>query len=259
MKFVADNIYKEFPGRDGEAPIIALNGVSISVEKREFVCLLGPSGCGKSTLLHILAGLEIPTKGSVYFTGSGGTQQPSAAMVFQQLALYPWMNVIDNVAFPLRIAGISRSERRARAKALITKMRLGGFEGRFPRDLSGGMQQRVAIARALITDPEFMLMDEPFGALDAQTRLLLQEEMLRIWESVRNAIVFVTHSIEEAILLADRVYIFSARPGTIREEFKVSLPRPRSPAVRSSPEFGAMYERIWGILRSEVERSVSIQ
>jgi NitT/TauT family transport system ATP-binding protein len=259
MKLVADNIYKAFPGRDRSDSVTALNGVSVAVSEQEFVCLLGPSGCGKSTLLHILAGLEIPTQGRAFFSGTDRARQPSTSMVFQQLALYPWMSIIENVAFPLRLAGVSKAERRQRATALLAKMQLRGFEERFPRELSGGMQQRVAIARALITDPQFMLMDEPFGALDAQTRVLLQEELVRIWESIRNAIVFVTHSIEEALLLADRIYIFSARPGTIREEFRVTLPRPRTPAVRKLPEFGAMYERIWDVLRVEVERSVHLQ
>ena len=259
MKLIADDIYKSFPARNAADSVTALNGVSVAVDEREFVCLLGPSGCGKSTLLNIFAGLEIPSKGRAYFTGANDARQPSTSMVFQQLALYPWMSIIENVAFPLRLAGVAKAERRGRATALLAKMQLQGFEERFPRELSGGMQQRVAIARALITDPQFMLMDEPFGALDAQTRVLLQEELLRIWESIQNAIVFVTHSIEEAILLADRIYIFSARPGTIREEVKVTLPRPRTQSIRKLPEFGVMYERIWEVLRVEVERSVNIQ
>jgi NitT/TauT family transport system ATP-binding protein len=259
MKLVAENIYKSFAGRNRSDSVTALDGVSVAVSEREFVCLLGPSGCGKSTLLHILAGLEFPTEGRAFYSGTSGSLQPSTSMVFQQLALYPWMSIIENVAFPLRLAGVGKAERRQRAAALLTKMQLQGFEERFPRELSGGMQQRVAIARALITDPQFMLMDEPFGALDAQTRVLLQEELLRIWESIQNAIVFVTHSIEEALLLADRIYIFSARPGTIREEVQVTLPRPRTQSIRKLPEFGAMYERIWDVLRVEVERSVNIQ
>lgn len=257
MKLVADGIHKSFGGRGRtDSAVVALDGVSVTVDEREFVCLLGPSGCGKSTLLHILAGLEIPTEGRAYFAGTN--EPPSTSMVFQQFALYPWMNVVDNVAFPLRLAGIARTERHHRAAALLEKVRLTGFERRFPRELSGGMQQRVAIARALITDPKFILMDEPFGALDAQTRVLLQEELVRIWESIKNAVVFVTHSIEEALLLADRIYIFSARPGTIRKEIKVTLPRPRDQSVRKMPEFAAMYESIWDMLRAEVERSVNV-
>lgn len=245
MKLIAENIYKAYPGRNDSASVTALNGVSVAVDEREFVCLLGPSGCGKSTLLNIFAGLEIPTKGRAFFTGSDDAQQPSTSMVFQQLALYPWMSIVENVAFPLRLAGVSKAERRERAAALLVKMQLQGFEERFPRELSGGMQQRVAIARALITDPQFMLMDEPFGALDAQTRAVLQEDLLRLWELGRKTIVFVTHDIAEAIALGDRTLVLSRAPAKVAGEHRITIPRPRDiRGIMSHPDFASLYQRI---------------
>lgn len=258
MRVVAEDIVKRFDGRRGEPPVEALGGVTITVEDREFVCLLGPSGCGKSTLLQILAGLEVPTEGRAYFDGVQDGRHPSTALVFQQFALFPWMSVSENVEFPLRLAGVPAAQREAKAAQFLEVMRLEGFEGKYPRELSGGMQQRVAIARALMTDPDLMLMDEPFGSLDAQTRVLLQEELLKVWESTRNKVLFVTHSIEEALLLADRIYIFTARPGRIREVLTVPLPRPRQQEIRTDRAFGELYQHIWGLLRDEAELSVNL-
>ena len=220
------NVDKRFPVPGGE--IVALKGIDLDIRAGEFVCLLGPSGCGKSTLLNAIAGFSPPTAGTVTVddravTGPG----PDRGMVFQEYALFPWMTVADNVAFGLEIKGMARSDIDARVADLLAMLRLGEFRDRFPKDLSGGMRQRVAIARVLALDSPVMLMDEPFGALDALTRRSLQDELLRIWSATGKTIVFVTHSIEESIYLADRVVVLTYRPGTVKRDVTVSLPRPR--------------------------------
>ncbi|MDE2048571.1 MAG: ABC transporter ATP-binding protein, partial [Betaproteobacteria bacterium] len=208
--------------------VLAMSDINLQVQRGEFVCLLGPSGCGKSTLLNALAGFSLPSAGSVRVDGREVTAPgPDRGMVFQEYALFPWMTVEQNIAFGLQIQGLSREAIDAKVSALLATLRLSDFRQRFPRDLSGGMKQRVAIARVLAIDSPTLLMDEPFGALDALTRRSLQDELLRLWAELRKTVVFVTHSIEEALYLADRVVVMTYRPGTIKRDIAVHLPRPR--------------------------------
>ena len=219
---------KIYPGKD--QPVEALRGIDFACEAGEFVCLLGRSGCGKSTLLQMVAGLETPTAGQIVVAGKE-LQGPSpyAAIVFQDHGLFPWMTVQKNVEFNMKARGTPAAERRRIAAHFIAMTSLTGFEGRYPHELSGGMRQRVGIARALTTGPKALLMDEPFGALDAQTRGKLQDEVLQIWQAGRTTVLFVTHSIDEALLLTDRILVFSPRPGRIAADIRVDLPRPRVP------------------------------
>ena len=235
-------------GRD----VVALDGIDLDVAAGELVCLLGPSGCGKSTLLNAIAGFSAPTWGTLLANGAPVTSPgPDRAMVFQEYALFPWMTVADNVAFGLEIRGDSRAAIRGRVDELLHKLGLHEFRDRFPKDLSGGMRQRVAIARVLAIDPPMLLMDEPFGALDALTRRNLQDELLRIWAELRKTIVFVTHGIEESIYLADRVVVMTYRPGTVKTIVRVTLPRPRDPA---SPEFNALKKSVSQLVMEEQAR-----
>jgi ABC-type nitrate/sulfonate/bicarbonate transport system ATPase subunit len=217
-------------------PMLAVDSVNLSVADDELICLLGVSGCGKSTLLQMVAGLEDPTDGEVLIDNRrvAGKTHPEASVVFQEHGLFPWMTVADNVAFNLKARGMDRTERQRIAAEFIGLVGLTGFETRYPHELSGGMRQRVGIARAMTTRPKLLLMDEPFGALDAQTRAVMQTELLRLLEIHPSAVLFVTHSIDEAILLADRVVIMSPRPGRIRKTLEIDVPRPRDP---TSPEF----------------------
>lgn len=236
----ANQITKVFSTK-GE-PFIALQDVSLSVDSLEFLCLLGPSGCGKSTLLRILAGLEQATGGGACYRGRPITgAQKEVGMVFQNYSLMPWLNVLDNIALGLKFSGMGKTERRDKAEEYLEMINMSDFGKAFPYELSGGMQQRVAIARALVNDPDVLLMDEPFGALDAFTRIVLQKELLRIWENHKKTIIFVTHSVDEAIYLADRVVFMEARPGRIRREFTIDLPRERH---RSHPRYGALTEEM---------------
>jgi NitT/TauT family transport system ATP-binding protein len=224
-----------------QGQVEALADVSFQVAPQEFVCLVGPSGCGKSTLLRLMAGLLQPTRGQVCLDGqplNGPRRQ--VGIVFQKANLMPWRSVSDNVVLPLELAGVPRQQALARAEALIKLVGLTGFERARPRDLSGGMEQRVAIARALIHDPEILLLDEPFGALDAMTRERMSAELLRIWEASRKTVVMVTHNIQEAVFLADRVLVLSPRPGRIRATFDIPLPRPRDVAVQFTMLFGEL-------------------
>ena len=230
--------------------LVALEGIDLQIAAGELVCLLGPSGCGKSTLLNIIAGFVPPTSGSVVCGGRAVTAPgPDRAMVFQEYALFPWMTVAQNVAFGLEIQGAAGIE--ATVAALLGKLSLGEFRDRFPKDLSGGMRQRVAIARALAIDSPVLLMDEPFGALDALTRRSLQAELLRLWSELRKTIVFVTHGIEESLLLADRVVVMTYRPGTVKRVVHVALPRPRDPG---SPEFNRLEAELTALVMEEEER-----
>ena len=242
-------------------PIDALAGIDLDIGAGEFFCIVGPSGCGKTTLLRILAGLETKTAGSIEIArdGSaginGGAERPLNSMVFQEQSIFPWMNVRDNIAFGLKAQGLGRAERYRIAEPYIRKVGLTGFEDALPYQLSGGMKQRVSIARAFATDPEILLMDEPFAALDEQNKLILQAELLRVWDELRKTILYVTHSIDEAIVLADRILVMSARPGRIKDICDVStiFPRPRRvEAVKSSPQYGELFGRVWGQLRQEV-------
>jgi NitT/TauT family transport system ATP-binding protein len=236
----------------GGGTVVALDGVDLDVAPGELVCLLGPSGCGKSTLLNAVAGFSPPTAGTVVANGRPvDGPGPDRAMVFQEYALFPWMTVERNVAFGLEMKGTPRAELRARVDALLAKLHLREFRHRFPKDLSGGMRQRVAIARALAIDAPMLLMDEPFGALDALTRRNLQDELLRIWAELKVTILFVTHGIEESIYLADRVVVMTYRPGTVKRIVPVALPRPRDPA---SPEFNALKRDLSALVMEEQAR-----
>lgn len=227
----------------------ALQNVSFDVEDGEFVCLLGPSGCGKTTLLRIIAGLETQTSGDITLNGVSITgPDPKRGMVFQQYSLFPWRTVIDNVTFGLEMQGIDKAESRKTVEKYIELVGLKQFKNSYPYELSGGMQQRAAIARALANEPEVLLMDEPFGALDAQTRNILQDELLRIWEQRHVTFIFVTHSVDEAVVLSDRIVVMTARPGKIKEIVEVDLPRPRS---RTSPEVNRLRDRVLKLLQEE--------
>jgi NitT/TauT family transport system ATP-binding protein len=231
----------------------ALRDVNLTIRDNEFVTILGPSGCGKTTLLRCIAGLTGYDGGEVLIDGRRVQGPgPDRAMVFQSFALMPWASVLDNVMFGLEVRGVPRNERRTRAEALIAKVGLRGFEKRYPRQLSGGMQQRVGLARALAVQPQILLMDEPFSALDEQTRRFMQEELLRIWEIDRTTVVFVTHSIEEAVLLGDRVILLGPRPGRVREVVGVPLTRPRSEhisSVEGSATLAQITAKLWDELR----------
>jgi NitT/TauT family transport system ATP-binding protein len=246
------NLSKSFVGQDGSV-VNALSGVDLTVEDNEFLTILGPSGCGKTTLLKTVAGLLSWNSGDITIDGAPVRGPgPERAMVFQNFALLPWATVIENVAFGLQLRGVSKAERKKRAAELIDMVGLGGFETKRPNELSGGMQQRVGIARALAVEPQILLMDEPFGAVDEQTRRLLQEELLHIWEQTRVTVMFITHSMEEAVLLGDRVVLMSARPGRIAEIVDVPLQRPRSSDIgglERSKEYVEITAHLWDRLR----------
>ncbi len=261
-KILAENITKIFKiknnGRqNGNSHLLALNNVSLEVKKGEFLALVGPSGCGKSTFLDIVGGMTQPSGGTVYIDGKPiNGPALDRGIVFQGYALFPWRTARENVEFGLEAKGTPRSERETIARKYISLVGLSGFEDRYPYELSGGMKQRVAIARALAYDPDVLLMDEPFGALDAQTREILQVELLKIWEGTHKTILFVTHSIDEAVFLADRVAIMTARPGVVKNIVDIGLPRPRQDEeTKSSPEFAKLRHDIWGLVKDEVAKS----
>jgi NitT/TauT family transport system ATP-binding protein len=250
----------------GEAPtaVVALDRFSHRFRSGRFSCLLGPSGCGKSTLVQIVGGLESATSGTVRIVAPDAPdrQRPLGAdsvMVWQNLNLFPWRSVIDNVAFGLEMHGVARDQRYRRAEALIASVGLRGFERHRPGQLSGGMRQRVALARALIMERPILLMDEPFAALDAQTKIVMQEELLRIFDETKKTVLFVTHAIEEAILLGDEVVVMTARPGRIKEVIPIDLPRPRSLEMINTPEFGALFDRTFHLIREEVTAAMEQQ
>jgi NitT/TauT family transport system ATP-binding protein len=242
--------------KDRGPGLLALDRVSLDVEPGEFLCLVGPSGCGKSTLLRVCASLIPQTSGEVSI-GADRPGAPLTAMVFQEHALLPWRTVRDNVVFGLENRGVPREAREARTREMLALVGLTRFAAAYPHQLSGGMKQRVGIARALANDPEVLLMDEPLAALDAQTRTLMQEELLRIWAELEKTVMYVTHSIEEALLLGDRIALLTARPGRIKRVFPVDLGRPRGLEIRASPEFGALLDKVWAELREEVLRTMS--
>ena len=244
------HVHKSFHQPAGAVEV--LKDINLTVEDGEFVCLLGPSGCGKSTIVHLIAGLEQATSGQVLVGGQPVTgPDPSRTVVFQEAALFPWLTVFGNVEFGLRMAGVPAATRRQRAMEYIRLVHLSKFVRAYPHQLSGGMKQRVAIARALALQPAILLMDEPFAALDAQTRAVLQNELLEIWELARPTILFVTHNVREATGLADRVYVISSRPGRIRDMQPVKVPRPRH---AEDPALLAHQHRILGLLGEEVEK-----
>ena len=247
---VISGVSKVFQSADRE--LVALKDISLEIPRGQFTCLLGPSGCGKSTLLNAVAGFSAPSAGTITADGQPVTGPgPDRGMVFQEYALFPWMTVEDNIAFGLEIKGMGKAEIRKRVDGLLAMLSLSDFRQRFPKDLSGGMRQRVAIARVLALDSPIMLMDEPFGALDALTRRNLQDELLRIWAELKKTIIFVTHSIEEAIYLADRIVVMTYRPGTVKRDILVGLPRERDPA---SPEFNALKRELGLLVMEEQQR-----
>jgi len=244
------NVHKIFSS--GGREVVALNAINIDIKPGEFICLLGPSGCGKSTLLNAVAGFSLPTTGSILVDGKPVLAPgPDRGMVFQEYALFPWMTVADNVAFGLEIKKMPKAQIREKVGSLLEMLNLQDFRDRYPKDLSGGMRQRVAIARVLALDSPIMLMDEPFGALDSLTRRNLQDELLRIWTEFKKTIIFVTHSIEESIYLADRILVMTYRPGTIKRDVRVTMPRPRDP---SSVEFNNLKKELSQLVMEEQSR-----
>lgn len=254
MEFNCQHLYKTYQARDGV--VSALEDVTFRVDKREFMAIVGPSGCGKTTLLKLIAGLLEPTSGHITFGTASDAGRPGTALVFQEHGLFPWLNVLDNVAFGLEMQGVGRQARHERARTFIDKVGLGAFAGSYPHELSIGMRQRVGIARAFVAGAPILLMDEPFGSLDAQTKRVLQEELLQVWKDHLKTVVYVTHDIEEAVLMADRVLVMTGRPGRIREEIAIPLSRPRDLAVGQQPEVMEIKWRIWKMLEDEVRRSL---
>jgi len=254
MAFLCRRVSHAYRGVGGAVP--ALDGVSFAAAEHEFVCLVGPSGCGKTTLLKIIARLIAPDAGEVAFAEGAGTGRPLTAMVFQDHGLFPWMSVIDNVAFCLEMRGVGRRERRERARGFVDRFGLGAFADRYPAELSTGMRQRAGIARAFLANPRILLMDEPFGALDAQAKVILQEELLRLWRAESQTVLYVTHDIEEALLLGDRVIVLSGRPGRVLEDVAVPLGRPRSLHDRDRPEVIDLKWKIWRTLETEVRKTL---
>jgi NitT/TauT family transport system ATP-binding protein len=256
MEIRVDNVVQIFDS--DQNLVVALDGISHRFASGRFSCILGPSGCGKSTLIQLIGGLEQATSGEIRITykddRAAKPQQlgTHSVMMWQTLNLFPWRSVLDNVAFGPEMRGVPRAERYENAKRLIASVGLRGFEQHYPRQLSGGMRQRVALARALIMERPIMLMDEPFAALDAQTKIVMQEEFARVFEDTRKTILFVTHAIDEAILLGDEVVVMTARPGRIKEVLTVDLPRPRSQELVNTREFGRLYDRALHLIREEV-------
>jgi NitT/TauT family transport system ATP-binding protein len=249
-KIVVERLSKAFQARSG--PVQALQGVNLVIPDGQFCCIVGPSGCGKTTLLRILAGLEDHTEGRIEMLHAD-PQRPLTSMVFQEQSIFPWMNVYDNVAYGPKMRGVPDRQSRELIEYYIDKVGLTQFRASYPHQLSGGMKQRVSVARAFANAPEILLMDEPFGALDEQNKSLLHEELLRIWEESRHTVVFITHSIDEALVLGDRVLVMTARPGTLKADIPVSFERPRGAyELRASPAFGELSFAVWSQLRDEV-------
>ncbi len=249
-KIQIEGLWKIFRGVAG--PVVALQNVNVVVGEGEFFCIVGPSGCGKTTLLRILAGLEKETSGRVTLRRAY-SEQPPHSVVFQEQSIFPWMTVRDNIGYGLAMRGITGSKRRHRVDDYLERVGLTKFARSFPFELSGGMKQRVSLARAFANDPEVLLMDEPFAALDEQNKFLLQEELLKIWSETRKTVVFITHSIDEAVFLGDRIMVMTARPGRAKALVEVPFSRPRSIySLRSDPKYGATTGEIWNVLRDEV-------
>ena len=250
VKVKIDHVEKIYDGRQGK--MVALNGVDLDIYENEFICVVGPSGCGKSTLLNIIAGLLEPTSGAVYVHGKKveGTG-PERGVVFQQYALFPWLTVIKNVMFGLKLKGMPDDQAREIAMKYIKMVQLEDFVDAYPKELSGGMKQRVAIARAYAVQPEVLLMDEPFGALDAQTRTQLQAELTKTWQEEKKTCFFITHDVEEAIILATKVIVMSARPGRIKTIIDINLPYPRTQDLKMQKEFLDLKAQIWGEVYQE--------
>ena len=247
-----EQVSRVFPSVSGRGPVRALEPTDFAIARNDFITILGPSGCGKSTLLRIVAGLDTPSSGRVLLDGRAVTAPgPDRGMVFQSYTLFPWLTVANNIAFGLRERNVPEKQIAETVAEYVAKVGLRGFENHLPKQLSGGMQQRTAIARALANDPEILLLDEPFGALDNQTRGLMQELLLGIWERERKTVMFVTHDIEEAIFMASRVIVMTARPGRIKADIAVDLPHPRHYTIKTSPEFSALKARLTEEIRAE--------
>jgi NitT/TauT family transport system ATP-binding protein len=255
LRLQCDDVGCIYESRSGA--VRALQNVSFTAQGQEIVSIVGPSGCGKSTLLRIVAGLQAPTSGRVSFEGNGPDDRPRCGLVFQEAGVFPWMTVLDNLAFGLAMRGVARAERVDRAMDVAVRLGLNGFLYHYPRELSVGMRQRVDIGRAFVADAPILLMDEPFGALDAQTRRVLQEELLSIWHASQKLVLFITHDIDEAVLLADRVIVLSGRPGMVRDEITVPLRRPRDLA-RDRSRIHELTSHIWQLLEADVRRELSI-
>jgi NitT/TauT family transport system ATP-binding protein len=256
-KIAARNVIKVYPTVDGS--MLALDDFSLDVGDGEFVCIVGPSGCGKSTFLRMVAGLETISSGTIDIRAGEAPGRPLNSVVFQEYAIFPWKTVIDNVAFGLEMRGVPRKERLDTARYWLDRVGLGKFAGYYPHQISGGMKQRVGIVRALANDPEVLLMDEPLGALDAQTRVVIQEELLRIWEETRKTVLYITHSLDEAVLLGDRVVLMSAQPGRLLASFDIDLPRPRTIDTMNLPRFASYRAELWDHLSKEVTRAMEMQ
>jgi NitT/TauT family transport system ATP-binding protein len=256
-KIAARKVSKLYPTVDGS--MVALEDFSLDVADGEFVCVVGPSGCGKSTFLRMIAGLDTISSGTIDITPGAEPGKPLNSVVFQEYAIFPWKTVIDNVAFGPQMRGVGKAERLDQARYWLDRVGLGKFADYYPHQISGGMKQRVSIIRALANDPEVLLMDEPLGALDAQTRVVLQEELLRIWEETRKTVVYITHSLDEAVLLGDRVILMSAQPGRHLATFEIDLPRPRTADAMNTPRFAEYRAMIWEKLSREVKRAMEQQ
>lgn len=253
MRIVIENVDKTFIDTK-KREVTALQNINFSIEKEEFVVLVGPSGCGKSTLLNIVGGLMSPTHGSVYFEGTNG-KKPTLGIVFQEIALFPWRTVYENVIYGLEEGGASKEEQKEKGKHYIEMVGLNGFESAYPKQLSGGMRQRAGIARALAIEPDLLLMDEPFSALDAQTRTIMQEELLTIWNRTRLSTLYVTHNIQEAVYLADRVIVLSRHPGQIKSIINIDLPKIGRDQEQYRSQFEQYANDIWQLIRHDAQEA----
>lgn len=252
MQVKIQGISKEFSTKNGT--ISVLEDIDLTVEEQEFLCIIGPSGCGKTTLLRIIAGLLAPTHGEVYLNNEGHLLKNDIAVVFQEQGVFPWMNVIDNVCFGLEMQGVAKKERYESVLPLINRLGLGSFTRHYPHQISVGMKQRVGVARALVSNAEILLMDEPFAALDAQMKVISQEKLLEACRDYQKTVIYITHDIDEALLLADRIVLLTSRPARVKDDMKVPLARPRDILNLGLPAFIEMKKYIWKFLREEVEK-----
>jgi NitT/TauT family transport system ATP-binding protein len=255
MKIVIENVEKRFTDSK-KNEVLALEDINFTINEQEFVVLVGPSGCGKSTLLNIVGGLLSPSKGQVYFEGTEEDKEPTLGIVFQEIALFPWRSVFENVTFGLEERGASKAERAEKGKHYIDMVGLTGFENAYPKQLSGGMKQRAGIARALAVEPDLLLMDEPFSALDAQTRTIMQEELLTIWNRTKLNTLYVTHNIQEAVYLADRVIVLSRHPGHIKKIIPIDLPKIGRDQDQYRAQFEKYADEIWQLIRHDAEEAL---